>query len=261
MPTDLEANLSDVGYAKVIVALKPQVALSEVGAAATPLDEHFVVPDEIQAERLAYVAARAASTSPRRPRARPKVRVYPHLGLALGYVDREGADALVADSRVHTVVPAPEISLVRPVFARAGASPSAAPTWGIKRLRIPELWAAGYTGKGVLVGHLDTGIDGTHPALRPAIEEFAEFDMTGELVRGKKPRDSDRSTPAHGTHTAGTIAGRATAKGTVGVAPDAKLMSGMVIEGGQVIDRILSGMEWVASKGVRILSMSLGIRG
>jgi subtilisin family serine protease len=39
------------------------------------------------------------------------------------------------------------------------------------------------------------------------------------------------------------------------------LASGMVIEGGQVIDRILSGMDWIISKGARILSMSLGLRG
>src|SRR5262249_22586982 len=51
------------------------------------------------------------------------------------------------------------------------------------------------------------------------------------------------------------------AKGIVGVAPEAKLASGMVIEGGQEIERILAGMEWVAEKQARILSMSLGIRG
>ena len=35
----------------------------------------------------------------------------------------------------------------------------------------------------------------------------------------------------------------------------------MVIEGGQVIDRILSGMDWMIGEGVRIMSMSLGLRG
>ena len=45
------------------------------------------------------------------------------------------------------------------------------------------------------------------------------------------------------------------------MAPGAKLVSGMVIEGGQVIDRILAGMDWVIESGGRILSMSLGLRG
>jgi subtilisin family serine protease len=35
----------------------------------------------------------------------------------------------------------------------------------------------------------------------------------------------------------------------------------MVIEGGQVIDRILAGMDWVVGRQAKILSMSLGLRG
>ena len=262
MPSDLDATLSDVGYAKVIIALKPQMAAEHVATAEAALATHFTVPSATQAARLSAVAERAASRSFRRPQPLPqrKVRVYPHLGLALGFVDRQGATALAADNRVETVGPAPEMSLIRPVASKAAAKPGAKPTWGIGRLGVPALWAAGFTGTGVLVGHLDTGIDGKHPALRAAIDEFAEFDLAGDRVPGAKPWDSDEITPGHGTHTAGTIAGRPT-KRTIGVAPGAKLVSGMVIEGGQVIDRILAGMDWVLSKGARILSMSLGLRG
>jgi subtilisin len=45
------------------------------------------------------------------------------------------------------------------------------------------------------------------------------------------------------------------------VAPEAKVASAMVIEGGQVIDRILAGMDWIIGEGARILSLSLGLRG
>jgi subtilisin family serine protease len=34
---------------------------------------------------------------------------------------------------------------------------------------VPKLWSQGLTGKGIRVGHLDTGADGKHPALRAAI--------------------------------------------------------------------------------------------
>jgi subtilisin family serine protease len=47
----------------------------------------------------------------------------------------------------------------------------------------------------------------------------------------------------------------------IGVAPEADLFSGLVIEGGQVLLRVLAGMEWCLEQNVRILSMSLGIRG
>lgn len=261
MTPDLEASFAALGYAKVLIALKPDAA--PPAAAEAALAAHFVVPSEAQAARLSAVADRAASRSFRRPQAltKRKMRIYPHLGLAIGYVDREGATALAADAQVEKIVPAPELSLIRPVRAGAAAKSKVEPTWGIKRLRVPELWAAGLTGVGVLVGHLDTGVDDQHPALKDAIDEFAEFDLAGDRVPGAKPWDSDTITPAHGTHTAGTIAGRPTSTRVVGVAPGAKLASGMVIEGGQVIDRILSGMDWAVSKGVRILNMSLGLRG
>jgi subtilisin family serine protease len=48
---------------------------------------------------------------------------------------------------------------------------------------------------------------------------------------------------------------------SIGVAPEAKLASAIVIEGGNVIARILGGMDWAISQNVRVLSMSLGIRG
>jgi subtilisin len=93
--------------------------------------------------------------------------------------------------------------------------------------------------------------------LTGAIKSFAEFDMAGDRVPNAQPSDSDE----HGTHTAGTIVGRTVSKGAFGMAPEAQLASAMVIEGGQVIDRILGGMDWVIGEGARIMSMSLGLRG
>ena len=121
-----------------------------------------------------------------------------------------------------------------------------------------KLWAQGLTGTGVLIGHLDTGVDAKHPAFKGgAIAKFAEFDDLGEIVPGAKAHDSDE----HGTHTAGTIVGRAVKGSVFGVAPGAHLASAMVIEGGDVIARILGGMDWIVGEGARILSMSLGLRG
>ena len=46
-----------------------------------------------------------------------------------------------------------------------------------------------------------------------------------------------------------------------GVAFEADLASAIVIEGGDVVARILGGMEWSITHGVRVLNMSLGLRG
>jgi subtilisin len=256
--SSLEDTVNAIGYAKVIVTLKATAVAATTSNREGAIQDHFIVPSEPQAESLALSARLSASRSFRRtePSASRRVRVYQNLGLAIGYVNANGLAALEADPQIEKVVKAPELSLIRPVEAHA-AKLAAGTSWGIQRLKADRLWAAGFTGKGVLVGHLDTGVDATHPALSGAIGSFAEFDMAGDKVPNAKPSDSAE----HGTHTAGTIVGRIGPKGSFGMAPEAKLASAMVIEGGQVIDRILAGMDWVIGEGVRIMSMSLGLRG
>jgi subtilisin family serine protease len=147
-------------------------------------------------------------------------RVYENLGVIYGTVDREGLAALRADPSVRKVEPAPQFSLIRPV-ARAAATLRTEYTWGLEFLENPHLWGQGLTGKGIRVGHLDTGVDGTHPALEGAVTKFAEIDRTGRERPGVAAWDSD-DRDRHGTHTAATIAGREVAKKHIGVAPGAE---------------------------------------
>ena len=115
----------------------------------------------------------------------------------------------------------------------------------------PAAWQAGYTGKGVNVAVLDTGIDSTHPDLAPQLAGAANFteEAPGDLV-------------GHGTHVASTIAGTAaTSAGKYkGVAPDAKLYDGKVCEEwGCTESAILAGMEWAATEvKANIVNLSLG---
>lgn len=233
-------------------------AAADSNSVREEIEDCFILPDmdQLQSLELADTALRAsANLGAHQTKPAPRMRVYPHLGLALGAVNTEGVAKLTERRIVQEVVEAPIISLIRPVLVRPGRL-TIRPSWGVRRIRADKLWQAGLKGDGIIVGHLDTGIDGNHEALIDAIDEFAEFDLIGDRVEGAAAWDSDD----HGTHTAGIIAGRPT-RGAFGVAPGAKVASAMVIEGGQVIDRILAGMEWIAGKGVRILNMSLGLRG
>jgi len=188
----------------------------------------------------------------------PACRNFPRLGVMIGYTDALGAAALAADPAVEMLAPAAAPSLIRPVRrAPAASARSAEPAWGVTALEAPRLWRAGITGAGVRIGHLDTGVDADHAALRGRLAAWAEFDADGKRVTKSVPRDPD----GHGTHTAGTLAGGKASGGAIGMAPSAKLCSAMVIEGGRVLLRILAGMEWVIGEGARVLSMSLGIRG
>ncbi|MEV7630280.1 S8 family serine peptidase [Actinoplanes sp. NPDC089786] len=117
----------------------------------------------------------------------------------------------------------------------------------VPQIGAPVAWAAGYTGAGVKVAVLDSGVDATHPDLAGRIAESA--DLTGGS-------DADDKV-GHGTHVASTIASDgATYRG---VAPDARLLIGKVCPDRYCPDSaILAGVDWAATRGAKIVNLSLG---
>ena len=148
----------------------------------------------------------------------------------------------------------------------------------------------GYTGAGVVVGILDTGLDLSHEAFVNAPKDpdmtsadlffkvIRQFNATGtarKLYKSAKvpfaydyaDKDTD-VTPGgsdHGVHVAGTVAGYAlNADGTVkfsGVAPDAQLAIFKVFsdKGGGASDTVIqAALEDAVVLGVDVLNMSLG---
>ncbi len=114
----------------------------------------------------------------------------------------------------------------------------------------PEAWAAGYTGAGVTVAVLDTGIDTSHP------------DFTGRIVEARSfldfsPEPADEV--GHGTHVASILAGSGAASDGRfrGIAPDALLLIGKVCDFDCPESSILAGMEWAATGGAVVVNMSL----
>lgn len=116
----------------------------------------------------------------------------------------------------------------------------------------PQAWDLGYTGTGVKVAVLDTGIDPTHPDLVTQIDDKISF------VPGEDTSDLN----GHGTHVASTIVGTGAASGGAnkGVAPGADLIVGKVLsnEGYGQDSWIIGGMQWAAESGADVISMSLG---
>lgn len=110
----------------------------------------------------------------------------------------------------------------------------------------PQAWQQGFTGSGVTVAVLDTGIDTTHPDLQGAVVEEKNF----------TPAATTDDKFGHGTHVASTITGDGKYKG---IAPDAKLVNGKVLDdsGSGSESGVIAGMEWAAGKA-KIVNMSLG---
>lgn len=117
---------------------------------------------------------------------------------------------------------------------------------GVKAVRADSMWAHGYTGEGRLVMNIDTGVDGSHPALNhswrgnnghPASESWLDTANPSNNF----PHDEGQ----HGTHTMGTICGRSTTTAdTVGVAIDAQWIAARAVDvtGGN----IAAAFEWGA---------------
>lgn len=121
----------------------------------------------------------------------------------------------------------------------------------VPQIGAPAAWESGYTGKGVKVAVLDTGIDPNHPDLANQIDEAKSF----------VPEETVDDGNGHGTHVASTVLGTGAASEgkNKGVAPEARLLVGKVLnnKGSGMESWIIDGMEWAADNA-KIVSMSLG---
>ncbi|KAF9258179.1 subtilisin-like protein [Marasmius fiardii PR-910] len=95
---------------------------------------------------------------------------------------------------------------------------------------VAKLHAQGYTGKGIKIAIIDTGVDYNHPALGggfgPGHKVIGGFDFTGDDVKKKKPDEDPMDCYGHGTHVAGIIGANpgTTPFNLKGVAYEAELM-------------------------------------
>ena len=162
---------------------------------------------------------------------------------------RPGRVPAVARSRdVVAVAPVIPMKLIAPVATPAAADPlQAGTTWGVAAVGAD---ASPFSGRGVVIAVLDTGIDPNHPAFAGVQLERRNFTDAG---------DGDEH--GHGTHCAGTIFGRAVDGTRIGVAPGVeKAMIGKVLGGdGGGSDAIVQGIQWAVGGGAHVISMSLGI--
>lgn len=122
-------------------------------------------------------------------------------------------------------------------------------TWGLQATLAAK---SKFSGKGIQLAVLDTGLDGKHP-------DFTGRNITGKnFIGGTTTQDGH----GHGTHCVGTSCGSkiSTEGPRYGVAYDAEIFVGKVLsdEGSGQDTGILAGIEWAVANKCPIISMSLG---
>ncbi len=122
--------------------------------------------------------------------------------------------------------------------------------WNVARLGVEELWKQGITGKGIVVGIVDTGVDLKHPSLESKYRGFSEdgkhshdYNFFDAFKQSSVPYDDNR----HGTHVAGTVLGSTEDGYYTGMAPDAQWIGAKILSGrgSGSLSTVLAGIEWM----------------
>ncbi|WP_185956138.1 S8 family peptidase [Melghirimyces algeriensis] len=123
--------------------------------------------------------------------------------------------------------------------------------WGIRDVGANKVWP--YTkGRGVKIAVIDTGIDNEHPAIKK--------NYSGG-VNILSPMFTPHDYNGHGTHVAGTIAGRAEAMNVIGVAPRVHLYAVKAFnrKGSANLSDLLSAINWCIENEMDVVNMSFGM--
>jgi serine protease AprX len=117
----------------------------------------------------------------------------------------------------------------------------------VPHIHVPQVWAAGFSGRDVPIAIVDTGIDPSHPDFAGRIAAMQDF--TGE---------GNRDNNGHGTHVAGIAAGAGNKY--KGVAPEARLYAAKVLhgDGSGYMSEVMAGLEWAVQQNVKVINLSLG---
>ena len=144
----------------------------------------------------------------------------------------------------------PTVAAEQPELAPALNSPDeiTAVEWNITKIGAPEVWAAGFTGQGIVIGGQDTGYQWEHPAIK---EQYRGWDGATadhnyswhDAIHEDNPQSGGANSCGfnspepcddgyHGTHTMGTMVGDDGGTNQIGVAPGAQWIGCRNMENG-----------------------------
>ncbi|MBR1220386.1 S8 family serine peptidase [Bradyrhizobium sp. U87765 SZCCT0131] len=152
---------------------------------------------------------------------------------------------IARDPKTRAVAPAMRTTLIEPLGEMIAAGRPE--NWALSAIRADH---SKYTGEGVVVAVVDTGIDRSHPAFAGVAIEPRDFTGTG-VGDGH----------GHGSHCAGTIFGRDVKGRRIGVARGvSRALDCKVLDkhGSGEAEMVFKAMQWALDERADVISMSLG---
>jgi subtilisin len=222
-----DSAMSNIGVA--VVTLDDPDRVSSLNAAAAA-DSNIIA---VEPEQMMYAIGRNISAG----------------GDLSNYLQgyRDGVSQLV-DSLSGNTADDPTPALTTAAFIDGAA------TWGLQATQVIN---SRYSGTGIKIAVLDTGLDLNHP------------DFVGRAITSKSfiAGEAVQDLVGHGTHCIGTACGSlsvppAPARMRYGIAYNSEIFAGKVLDnqGSGPDGSILAGIEWAIASGCQIISMSLGGR-
>jgi subtilisin family serine protease len=227
------ASLQPGEMITVIVTLRDQADLSQIVGAGRAARQQGVIralqakAAATQRSILALLSVRSAQGSV------DQVTPFWVLNALAVTATSEVIQELAARADVQSITP----DGIEIVPAQLPAEPN------LSVVNTPALWGLGYTGQGVVVANMDSGVDVSHP------------DLAGRWRGGANswfdPYGQHPSTPAdlsgHGTWTMGVMVGGGAGGTSIGVAPDARWIAVKIFndQGGATASAIHLGFQWL----------------
>jgi subtilisin family serine protease len=250
-PKEIERLISNAIGAKVVHS-------RDFRAAGPDVAEAFAEAGALSLDRLGIVVIKApegdgisvAATTLRARKEVVEVRPEFWMHVLAGWDERYAAWvrdglSLLADPALRALLPPGGIAA--PSFIPVAEQVSA--TWGLTAMGVDR---STFSGAGIKIAVLDTGLDLVHP-------DFAGRSIvSASFVPGEDVQDVQ----GHGTHVIGTACGPLAPAEQVryGVAYEAEIHVGKVLNNaGSGTERwILAGIEWAVESKCEIISLSLG---
>ncbi len=165
---------------------------------------------------------------------------------------------LATRQNVRKIIHLQEEQVLPPAEIESGGNELDEIVWGVDRIGAPDVWDMGYTGEGVIVCVLDTGLRYTHWDVQDHLWDGGP-DYPNHGWDFYNVDDDPVDDNGHGSHVAGIVASDGSAGSQCGVAPDATLMPVKIISGGGASSYNLAwaGLDWALVQGADVVIMAV----